>query len=665
MFFLQATDLSLSFGDRIILDKIHLNLSQTTKAALSGSNGSGKSTLLKILAQQIPFDAGNINHSRDLHISYLPQTGIIHHDLSLQEEIEKAFSHIHRWIQEKEALEKQIAQKKAGTQEAKLLQTLLEKHYQIEEKIQASGYYQRQREVDRVLLGLGFDLTDKEKITSTFSGGWQMRIALAKILLEHPQILLLDEPTNYLDMEAREWLAQFLKNYRGSYLLVSHDRYFLDQTINEVYELFQGKLKRYKGSYSEYEKRRQIEMESLIKAYEKQQEEIERNEIFIRRFRSTATKASVVQSRIKMLEKIQPIQIPDNLKKIAFAFPPAPRSGEIALTVESLGKTYGDKIIFQNLSFVIKRGERVGFCGINGAGKTTLLKAIAGIDKNYAGTIKIGSEIAMGYFAQDSSEVLNPELTIEQTIEQVCPTAMIPKIRSLAGAFLFSNDDIFKKISLLSGGEKNRLSLLKLLLQPHNLLILDEPTNHLDIHSKEVLLEALKKFEGTILFVSHDRYFIDQLATRILYLESGTMKDYPGNYDYFLWKQEEFKNLNEKKDCFATKEKKWIDPNPSKNSCLSHQQQKELRNKIRALQNKEEALLESIEKIEKAINELDESLNDPDVYSDSSKASAIVARKEKAIIERENLMIAWEQISQELESIQKESPKKNSQVKEI
>ena len=653
MAFLQASKLSLSFGDRTILNQVELSLSTQTKAALSGSNGSGKSTLLKVIAGVTPYDSGEIHKSAQLRLGYLPQSTIIDKNLSLYQELQKAYTDILTLIDRRQQLEIAIASfsQNNNQKESNQLEELLNHRYEIEEQINQSDYYNRDKEIDLVLKGLGIDTTKLHHNCSTFSGGQQMRIALAKILLSKPDILLLDEPTNYLDIEARQWLATFLLNYSGGYLLVSHDRYFLDKTTKETIEIFQGNLKRYKGSYCEYEKTREVELNSLVKAYQKQQEEIERAQIFIRRFKATASKAALVQSRIKSLEKMELIQIPDALKKIHFTFPPPPHSGEIVYTVNQLSKNYGDKTIFSQLDITIKKGEKIAISGVNGAGKTTLLKILAKRDNDFSGMIKLGTGVNLGYFAQDSSDFLEPTNTVIEEIESCCPTSLYGKIRSLLGAFLFSDDDIYKKISVLSGGEKNRLSLLKLLLHPHNLLILDEPTNHLDIHSKDVLLDALQNFEGTVLFVSHDRHFTQGLAKRVLHLENGKLFDYQGDYEYFCWKQE---NKNEDEKTSPQNKQKSPIATATLNNQRSFEAQKEQRNKIKNLQKKEELILQEISELETNQTKLQDQLNQEDIYTDHKKSAEITNQLSLIQTKLNERTKEWEKILTDIENISKE-----------
>jgi ATP-binding cassette subfamily F protein 3 len=540
MAFVQFSRVSLAFGDRDILKEVNLHLSAGSRACLAGANGSGKSTLMKVIAGELPADSGDRAIQKSARISYLPQSGIVHKGKTLRDEAETAFAAILGLLNEAEEIGRTLEKIKNDDPS---VSALVEEHHRLHEKVEQSGYYRRDAQIAMVLAGLGFAPEDLDRDTGEFSGGWQMRIALAKVLLEQPDILLLDEPTNYLDIEARNWLETWLKNFSGGCLLVSHDRYFLDLTVNEVYELFQGGLKRYAGNYSAYEKTRQAELESLMKRYAEQQEEIAKTEALIRRFRYKASKAAFAQELIKRLEKMERIEIPENLKKISIAFPPPPHSPRIALTLEGIGKTYGSaqsgRQVLSGLDLLIESGERLVVAGRNGAGKTTLLRIIAGADTNYEGIVKYGSGISAGYFSQDAAEAMTGNAQVLEFMEAEAPTALIPKLRDMLGAFLFRGDDVYKNVSVLSGGEKSRLALLRMLLKPMNLLILDEPTNHLDLHSKDILLDTLRSFKGTIIFVSHDRAFMEALSTKTLELTavpdaSSRARLFYGNYAYYL-----------------------------------------------------------------------------------------------------------------------------------
>ena len=528
MAFVQFSQVSLAFGDRDILKNVTINLQTGSKVALTGANGSGKSTLIKVLAGLTAPDSGNRAVQKDCRIAYLPQSGLTHHGCTLLEEADKAFQYGYE-------LQKRIDQLGAQLEANPSSMQLAQEQADLIQKLDDSGWHRRQSVAESVLLGLGFLRTDFDRNTEEFSGGWQMRIALAKALMQNPDILLLDEPTNYLDLEARSWLEEFLQNYKGGFLLVSHDRYFLDVTINEVYELFNAELKRYPGNYTHYEKVREQELKTLMAAYEQQQQEIQKLEDFITRFGYKATKAAQAQEYQKKLDKMVRIEIPESLKKIHFTFPPAPHAGRLVLRLNGITKSYdGHTNVLNNLDLTLENGQRLVVAGRNGAGKSTLLRIIAGQDSAFTGEVVPGAGVKVGYFSQDNAETIKGSCTILQYLEDIAPLELIPKLRDMLGAFLFRGDDVFKSLDVLSGGEKSRIALLQLLLSPVNLLVLDEPTNHLDLHSKDVLLNALRDFGGTVVFVSHDRGFIEQLATQVLHLEPGLAKYYPGDYQYYL-----------------------------------------------------------------------------------------------------------------------------------
>ena len=628
---LQVSDLTLSFGERKILDNISFTLSETSRSALAGANGSGKSTLFKTLAGLLEADSMNLSLTKDARIAYLPQSDIVFSNETVYEAAEKGYDRFKGLLAELEELEENLSLDDG--KQIKRAQRISEIHDELSE----SGYYDRKSRIETILMGLGFHTFDFSREAGTFSGGWQMRIALAKILIEDPDFLLLDEPTNYLDIEAMTWLEGYLSSFGGGLMLVSHDQDFLDSTVNEVFELFNGKLKRYPGNYTKYLEVRQQEIEALEKAYKRQQEEIGRTEQFIEKFRYKATKAKQVQSRIKMLEKTELIEIPAHLKKIYFSFPDCERSGNDVLIVENLKKAYGTNVIYSDFSFTVNRGERLAITGRNGAGKSTLLRILAGQDKMFEGTVRLGSNVKTGYFAQDAENTLSAENTVLEEIESIADTSDIPKVRNMLGAFLFQDDDVFKTVKVLSGGEKSRLSLLKILMHPANLLLLDEPTNHLDINSKEVLLKAMKEYGGTTVFVSHDKHFISNLATKILYLSEDGPEFFEGDWEYFNYKlkqkEEEFRV--EKKTPACSMEKKNVFQ-------LSHEQIKVLRNRKKSLQREIGAIEDCIKNLEDDIAELEYESMKSENYSDALKITAILAKKkekEKEKEEKENLWL--------------------------
>ena len=654
MAFVQFSQVSLAFGDRDILKNVTINLQTGSKVALTGANGAGKSTLIKVLAGLVPPDSGSRAVQKECRIAYLPQSGLTHHGSTLREEADKAFEFGYELQRRIDEIGGQLERGEGNTD------SLVSQQAELIQKLEDSGWHRREAAAESVLLGLGFARTDFDRDTAEFSGGWQMRIALAKALMQGPDILLLDEPTNYLDIEARSWLEQFLQNFNGGFLLVSHDRYFLDVTINEVYELFNGDLKRYPGNFSHYEKVREVELKTLIAAYEQQQEEINKLEDFIRRFGYKATKAAQAQEYQKKLEKMERIEIPESLKKIHFSFPPAPHSGRLVFRMNGITKSYdGSHNVLDNLELTLENGERLVVAGRNGAGKSTLLRIIAGEDKDFSGETIPGAGVQIGYFSQDNAETIRGKETIIDYLEARAPLELIPKLRDMLGAFLFRGDDVYKSLDVLSGGEKSRIALLQLLLSPVNLLVLDEPTNHLDIHSKDVLLTALRDFGGTVIFVSHDRAFIEQLATRVLELKPGLFKNYPGNYEFYM--EQLAKNAEgtvvEPVETTAAGSKTSSSAVVSTSSTtvstaaagqLSWEEQKRLDAERRKAEKEVSRLEEKITELEEKKSGLENKLADPAVYSNGEKAKAVQREIEELAAQIEETTAAWEAAAEKL-----------------
>ena len=647
MAFVQFSQVSLAFGDRDILKNVSVNLAAGSKAALTGANGSGKSTLIKVMAGLVQPDDGQRVAQKDARIAYLPQSGLTHRGCTLREEADKAFAFGYELQRELEEIGDKL---KEGTGNQA---QLLERHDAILNELEDSGWNRRSVMAEQILTGLGFEREDLDRKCEEFSGGWQMRIALGKALMVNPDILLLDEPTNYLDIEAREWLEKFLNNYQGGFLLVSHDRYFLDHTINEVYELFNGNLHRYAGNYSHYEKVREVELETLIHEYEKQQDEIAHLQEFIDRFRYKATKAVQVQERIKMLDKIleKEIVIPESLKKIHFKFPAAPHSGRLVATLTGITKSYdGVRNVVDNLDLVLEKGDRLVVAGHNGAGKSTLLRIIAGADSQFSGEVKLGSGVQIGYFSQDNAETLKGSASVLETIEDDAPLELIPKIRDMLGAFLFRGDDVHKSLDMLSGGEKSRVALLKLLLRPVNLLILDEPTNHLDMHSKDVLLDALKDFGGTLIFVSHDRGFIEELSTRVLELKPGKFRIFPGDYKYYMERMEA--ELNGEVSSEAGEKTVAVSAPAAENKSqtkLSWEEQKKLETERRRAEKGVKLLEEQILELEEEKAKQEAEMAKPEVYSNGEKAKAVQKKIDDLAEKLEELNMQWMEAAEKLE----------------
>jgi ATP-binding cassette subfamily F protein 3 len=534
---IQLSSAGKHFGSKTLFEGLNWVVGNGERVGLVGGNGTGKSTLLKMLAGLESPDDGDISFVKGTTTGYLPQDGLTLSGRSVQEECLSVFGHLLDIEKEMEQLTHKMGELDPNSVE---YQRVADRYHKIETKFQQHDGYRLEAQVGEVLNGLGFSRADQDRRTEEFSGGWQMRIALAKLLLTKPNMLLLDEPTNHLDLEARNWLEQYLHDYPYSFVVVSHDRYFLDVTVNRILEIWNKKPFFYTGNYDRYLTQKNERRAQLEAAYRNQRDRIEQVEAFINRFRYQASKAKQVQSRIKELEKIERIELPDEEKIIHFSFPQPRPSGKIVAECKGVAKSYGEKQVFAGVDFTISRGDRIALVGVNGAGKSTLIKLLSGVEAPTAGEFRLGHNVEVDYFAQDQYKVLDPNSTLLDDIASVAPVGSSgqTQLRSILGSFLFSDDEVFKKIGVLSGGERNRYALARMLLRPANCLLLDEPTNHLDMQAKDVLLDALTKFNGTVVFVSHDRYFIDHVATRVFEIEGGKLEDYQGNYEDYLWQKE-------------------------------------------------------------------------------------------------------------------------------
>ena len=528
-----VTDLSVAYGAQVVLDGVSLTIDRGARIALCGANGSGKSTLMRIIAGHGSADRGRVIARRGVSIAYLAQSGVEHSGRTLHEELTLAFAA--ELAAEREL--RQVEDEMAAAGDGARLDRLLERYAQLTERVSADGAAERAARLDRVSRGLGFRPRDADQETSAFSSGWQMRIALAKLLLRNSDLLLLDEPSNYLDLEARQWLEGYLRTWPGGFLLVAHDRTLLDRTCDRVAEIYRGRLRTWPGLFSEYLQRRAAELEQMAAAYERQQEEIARMEAFVRKFRANASKARLVQSRLKQLERLPRLEPPPVQSHLSFSFPPAPPGGRRALGAAGLSLAYGSRQVIRDLDLELDRGDRLALLGDNGAGKSTLLRALAGAAPLAAGQVVLGTGVTVGYYAQDRAEQLTGSHCVLEDVEAVAPGEMMPRLRNLLGAFLFSGDDVFKPLRVLSGGERSRVALVRLLLQPANLLLLDEPTSHLDLSAIGILTQALRRYAGTLVFASHDEYFIAQLATKVLEVTRDEVRFYHGGWDYFQWKR--------------------------------------------------------------------------------------------------------------------------------
>ncbi|MCB1065446.1 MAG: ABC-F family ATP-binding cassette domain-containing protein [Verrucomicrobiae bacterium] len=537
---LAVEKVSIQFGGRTLFKDLSLTVRAKERLSLAGPNGAGKSTLLKIIAGIETPDSGRISKAKQVTVGYLPQEGVKHEGCSLFAEAEKAFG-------DALLLQQQLAEVESDLEsldpvaDADAYADTLEVFGDLQLRLEHHDIARMKPRIETILSGLGFSHADFDRPTGTFSGGWQMRIALAKLLLQEPSVLLLDEPTNHLDIETVQWLEQWLRGYGGSIILISHDRSLLDNLTNLTFAFESGQVQTYAGNYSFYLKERDARREQLERSFKNQQREIEKAEQLIDRFRAKASKAKMVQSRIKQLDKLERIELESDAAGIGFRFPQPERSGQTVLKLEGIGKNYGDNQVLKNLNFEIERGDRIAIVGVNGAGKSTFSRIIADIESATSGTKKIGHKVKIGYFSQNHADDLDPKKTVLETVEKgVSAEAASMNLRTVLGAFLFRGDDVFKSVSVLSGGERSRLALARMLLQPANFLILDEPTNHLDMQSQEVLQRALDDYTGTYAIVSHNRSFLDPIVTKVLeFIPHQPMRVFLGNVGDFLEKKAE------------------------------------------------------------------------------------------------------------------------------
>src|ERR1700756_669546 len=533
---LQLSSAGKRFGQKLLFEDANWLITPDEHTGLVGGNGTGKSTLLKILAGIETLDYGQLTRVKGMTLGYLPQDGLALRGKTVFAECLSVFDHLHALEREAEDLTHTLS---TAEPKSKEYAAAAERYSDIADQLHVHDIYTLDAQVGAVLGGLGFTKEDWERKTEEFSGGWQMRIALAKLLLQKPSLLLLDEPTNHLDLESRNWLENYLHDYPNAYILISHDRYFLDVTVNKTIELWNKRMHVYHGNYEKYVQQKEERRATLMAAHKNQRDRIEALEAFINRFRYQATKAKQVQSRIKELEKIERIEVPEEEATIHFTIPQPAASGRTVMEVSGLSKSYGPKLVLDDVSFTIERGDRIALVGVNGAGKSTLVRLLSGEDVPTGGVLKLGHNVLAEYFAQDQYKVLDPTARMLDDISRTAPRVQDSELRSLLGCFLFSGDDVFKQLGVLSGGERNRYALARILVSPANFLLLDEPTNHLDMRAKEVLLDALAEFSGTVVFVSHDRYFIDRLATRVIEVENGVITTYEGNYEDYVRKKEQ------------------------------------------------------------------------------------------------------------------------------
>ena len=638
---IQLSSAGKRFGPKILFQNLNWLITPQDRVGLVGANGTGKSTLLKVLGGIESLDYGSMQSTKGITQGYLPQDGLRLSGRSVFAECLSVFEDLRAMEREMETITRQMSE---IDHESAEYRQISDRFHRIDSEFRVRDGYALESQVGTVLAGLGFSKDDWERDTGEFSGGWQMRIALAKLLLAKPNLLLLDEPTNHLDLETRNWLESYLTSYPFAYILISHDRYFLDVTVNKTVEIWNKEIHFYSGNYDKYLAQKDMRRAQLEAAYKNQRERIEQLEAFINRFRYQATKAKQVQSRIKELEKIERIEIPPDERTIHFTFPQPKPSGRQVVEAKDLAKSYGEKQVLRDVNFFIERGDRVALVGVNGAGKSTLIKLLTGVEPVTGGELKLGHNVEVDYFAQDQYKVLDPNARMLDDIADLSPRSTQTELRSLLGSFLFSDDDVFKTLGVLSGGERNRYALARMLLHPSNFLLLDEPTNHLDIRAKDVLLESLSKFQGTVVFVSHDRYFIDKLATRVFEIANGGVEVYPGNYEDYL---------RSKNRVAETPDISWISAHAPRNhngegaqagavekaKRLNPIKEKQYQERMRMLE-------EQIERAENGIAECESALANF-VSAEETKRQSELLEQRKA--EVATLMTEWEQVSQTLE----------------
>jgi ATP-binding cassette subfamily F protein 3 len=667
---IQLSNLTKSFGDRVLLEDVTWQISAGERVGLCGPNGAGKTTLLKMLAGLDEADSGAIITPAALTVGYLPQDGLAHAGHTILEEASAAFAGLLAVKAEMHEIEERLGDPSVSQEEH---DARLERYSALQDRFRIEEGYSIDLKVATVLRGLGFSEASFLQPTDSLSGGWQMRLALAKLLLGRPTLLLLDEPTNHLDLEARNWLEGYLAAYPHAVILVSHDRFFLDTVVTRITDLNLRHLTDYAGNYTHYIAERDARMDQLRKAKREQQEEVARVKMFIDRFRYQATKAAQVQSRIKMLEKVVPIEAPPERKRIHFRFPVCAKSGRTVLELHDARKSYGQTVVFDKLNLHIERGDRIALVGPNGAGKSTLMRMLSGVEAPDTGARREGHQVVMQYFAQDEATKLDPKLEVYETLASGSPNDMVPAIRNILGGFLFSGDDVYKKVAVLSGGERTRLAVARMLLRPSNTLLLDEPTNHLDLDSKDILLEALADYGGTLVFVSHDRYFVEKLANKIVDIGQGQAQVFPGTYAEFLWSKDNrgrpadlsaVATRGAKAEAPSTKvgvargakspaarETRAGPPRNDDGAASAHEVRKQVQaaqrkrdQEVRRHQSTISELEARIAEREQAIKDIEAAMSAPGFYENRDQAQPLIDRHQALMWEVGDLMHQWEEL---------------------
>ena len=660
---IQLTEAGKRFGPKILFENLNWLITPKERVGIVGANGTGKSTLLKVLAQIEGLDYGSVSTMKGIRAGYLPQDGITLSGRTVFAECLSVFDEIRALEAEQKTLEQRMGELDHESAE---YQQIADRYHHVQAEFTARDGYNIESRVGSVLGGLGFAKDDWQRRVEEFSGGWQMRIALAKLLLEEPNLLLLDEPTNHLDLEARNWLESYLENYPNAFVLISHDRFFLDVTVSKIAEIWNKRVYFYTGGYSKYEQQKTERRAQLEAAYRNQRERIEALEAFINRFCAQATKAKQVQSRIKELERIERIEVPPDEKTIHFRFPQPKPSGRIVAEFKDVSKSYGTKTVFSGATFHIERGDRVALVGINGAGKSTLIKLLSGEEPVSTGEYTLGHNAEPDYFAQDQYKVLDPESSILDDLATVAPRASNTELRSILGCFLFSEDDVFKRIGVLSGGERNRYALARMLMMPSNFLLLDEPTNHLDMRAKDVLLTSLQEFTGTVVFVSHDRYFIDKLATRVFEVADGGVHIFPGNYEEYQRRKSDQAAIvpvpasgngtqpppraasQQQHKPSQQQQKPQAAPQPTPAQAAAADKQRRLNPiKLRQMKERQRGIEDEITRLEVEIADFEQALSH---FQSAQQSIDIAEMLESRRTDMKNLMAEWEEVSEILEA---------------
>ncbi len=639
---IQLSSAGKRFGPKLLFDNLDWLITPHDRVGLVGANGTGKSTLLKVLGGLESLDYGSIISAKNTTFGYLPQDGLQLSGRSVFAECMSVFDDLRALEAEMEELARKMGEIDHTSAE---YSQVADRYQRISGQFHMHDGYALDSQVGTVLDGLGFCKEDWTRYTEEFSGGWQMRIALAKLLLARPNLLLLDEPTNHLDLETRNWLEQYLLEYPYAYVLISHDRYFLDVTVDRIVEIWNKRAQFYSGNYEKYLQQKQERRDSLVAAYKNQRDRIEQLEAFINRFRYQATKAKQVQSRIKELEKIERIEVPPDERTIHFTFPQPKPSGRTVVEAAGVAKSYGPKDVFADVDFTIQRGDRISLVGVNGAGKSTLIKLLAGIEPLTAGTLRLGHNVEPDYFAQDQYKELDPSRRMLDDLSDVATQKSMTELRGVLGCFLFSEDDVFKPIGVLSGGERNRYALARMLLHPSNFLLLDEPTNHLDMRAKDVLLEALQEYNGTVVFVSHDRYFIDKLATRIFEVGAGRVEVFPGNYEDYLWRKQRGDSASEDSAVVTG----WVPtladvPGYAEPKAEGRKRVNPI--KLKQMQDRCRQVEQDIERLEEGIAECEHELQSYVSPEDTARWTELLAQRRSDLAP---LLTEWEELSQVLE----------------